>query len=485
MSEPTPAPLRPHPGLEIDGFTLGQERHRGGFATIWDVSHPRHKGPMVMKVPIILDGYDAPTIVGFEVEQMILPRLSGPHVPRLIAQGDFARLPYIVTEFIPGGSLLRSFERGARSLSTILEKSERMAEALADLHRQDVIHLDLKPANFLQRDSGEMVLIDYGLARHEELPDLLAEEFAIPMGSFPYIAPEQILRERADPRSDLFALGVMMYELATGVKPFGNPETLRAARRRLWQVPIPPRALRPDLPEWLQEIILRALETDPAQRYQSAAQLAFDLQNPRAVRLTGRAGLSARPGFFARLARQRKMAGVKSFGAPPRLAATRAAVPLLMVAVDLSPGQEALAEALRHFTGQMRSLFPDARVACVNVLKTARIGLESGADEAGNNLHVLRLVALKAWAEGLELPQERVTFTVLEAPDPAAALIEHAEKIGADHLVMGARGASGRRRFLGSVSAKVVAEAGCSVSVLRQGVRGAAGAESESGAPGL
>ena len=91
--------------MEIDGFTLGEKLHTGGFATIWAVTHPDQQLPMVMKVPTILDGYDGPTIVGFEVEQMIMPRLSGPHVPKVIAIGGFDVMPYIVTERIDGGSL--------------------------------------------------------------------------------------------------------------------------------------------------------------------------------------------------------------------------------------------------------------------------------------------------------------------------------------------------------------------------------------------
>ena len=83
------------------------------------------------------------------------------------------------------------------------------------------------------------------------------------MGTYPYIAPEQFLGSRDDPRSDIFALGAMIYQAATGKLPFGKPETLRGVRPRLWRDPIPPRALVPDLPEWLQEIILRALEVDP------------------------------------------------------------------------------------------------------------------------------------------------------------------------------------------------------------------------------
>ena len=103
--------VRPKDGLQIDGFTLGEKLHTGGFATIWAVTHPDHQLPMVMKVPTILDGYDGPTIVGFEVEQMIMPRLSGPHVPKVIATGGFDVMPYIVTELIDGGSFLPVFQK--------------------------------------------------------------------------------------------------------------------------------------------------------------------------------------------------------------------------------------------------------------------------------------------------------------------------------------------------------------------------------------
>ena len=96
-------------GLVIDGFTMGACLHKGGFATIWEVTHPDHAGKLAMKVPTILDGFDAPTIVGFEVEQMIVPRLTGPHVPKVVALGDFSSMPYIVTEWIGGGSLLEVF----------------------------------------------------------------------------------------------------------------------------------------------------------------------------------------------------------------------------------------------------------------------------------------------------------------------------------------------------------------------------------------
>jgi non-specific serine/threonine protein kinase/protein-serine/threonine kinase len=458
---------RPHEGLQIDGFTLGAKLHAGGFATIWDVTHPDHDLPLVMKVPTILDGYDAPTIVGFEVEQMIMPRLSGPHVPKVIATGGFDVMPYIVTEKIDGGSFLPIFLQAPLPLSDVIEIAARMVHAVADLHRQHVIHLDLKPENFLQRKSGEMVMVDFGLSRHDQLPDLLAEEFTIPMGTYPYIAPEQYLRCRDDPRSDLFALGAMLYALATGRNPWGTPETLRGVRKRLWRDPEPPRAIRPEVPEWLQEIILRALSVDPMRRYQTAAQMAFDLAHPQQVKLTARAHKLKRDGWLAVFDRWRAMRKIRRFTVPTSVAEHLASVPIIVVAVDLSPESERLSDSLRRAVMRMLLIEPHARVACVNVIKTARIGIDQGTDDHGNNLHVLRLVQLKAWADGIDLPDHRLTYTVLEGPDPGQAIIDYATANKVDHILMGARGHSTARRYLGSVSAQVVAEAPCSVTVIR------------------
>jgi nucleotide-binding universal stress UspA family protein len=459
--------LRPRPGLEIDGFTLGEKLHEGGFASIWAVTHALYRTALIMKVPTILDGDDGPTIVGFEIEQMIMPRLTGPHVPRILGQGDFAVMPYIVQERIPDRSLQARFDKGPWPLSDVVEVAARIAEALHALHLQHVTHLDLKPANILERPTGEMVLIDFGLARSDDLPDLLEEQFTIPMGTYPYIAPEQLLMQRDDLRSDIFSLGAIIYEMATGQAPFGMPQKLRAVRRRLWRDPVPPRALRPEIPEWLQEVILRTLEVDPARRYQTAAQLRFDLRHPAQVTLTARARKISADGWAKVFARWRKMRRVKTLSRPAGHGAQISGAPILLVAVDLSPEGEALAPPLLLWIGRMMTLQPDARVACVNIIKTARLGIDAGVDEAGENLHVVRLVGLKAWAAGLDLPETQLTCTVLEGSDPAQAIIDHAGQIGADHILMGARGHSTARRYLGSVSSKVVAEAAASVTVIR------------------
>ena len=278
-------------GQVIDGFRLEEMLHVGGMAHLWRVTRlgAADALPLIMKVPRIKGGEDPATIVSYEVEQMILPALSGLHVPKFIAKGDFTRQAYIVMERIPGDSLKPRLDQAPLALDEVIEIGVRVATALHDLHRQHLVHLDIKPSNIMFRPDGSAVLVDFGLSRHDHLPDLLDEEFTLPMGTGPYMSPEQVQFVRNDPRSDLFALGVMLYHLTTGERPFGQPTSVRGLRRRLYIDPVPPRVLRADCPPWLQEVILRCLEVDPGRRFQSAAQLALALQEPTQVPLTARA----------------------------------------------------------------------------------------------------------------------------------------------------------------------------------------------------
>ena len=466
-------------GSAIDGFVIGEKLHQGGMAEIWAVTHPDFSMPLVMKVPLILEGDDPTMIVGFEQEQMILPRLSGPHVPKCIALGDFSAQPYIVMEHIAGEPLLTRFREAPLPIAEICDTGARIATALASLHRQDVIHLDLKPSNIMFRPTltplgstgkatgGEAVFIDFGLSRHLKLPDLLAEEFRVPMGTAPYIAPEQVLKLREEPRSDLFALGVLLYTLATGVRPFGNPKhATKALMRRLYEVPAPPRALRKDIPGYLQEVILRCLDVKPDRRYPTAEQLAFDLRHPEQIVLTERA-TREKTHWMKNLIAGRMPAFEK---APlSRLEEYRhaATAPIIMVAVDLSSQGTPLAAPLRDIVRRLLSTAPEARLACVNVLKTAMIGLDTLTDADGSSLHVKYLVELKHWASEMKLPPERITFHVLESSDPADALNSFARNNHVDHIIIGARGSGGVRRYLGSVSTALVAQATCTVTVVR------------------
>lgn len=217
----------------IGGFRLEERLHRGGMATLWRVTRDDLAGPLIMKIPTLGGFENSTAIVGFEVEQMVLPTLAGPHVPRFYASGDFDTQPFIVMERIGGDSLRTRMDDAPLEPAEVAERGARLAQAVHALHLQGVIHHDIKPSNVMFRPDGEAVLIDYGLARHDGLPDLLAEEFRVPMGTGPYISPEQVLHIRNDPRSDLFAIGVLLYLLATGERPFGAPSGASGLRKRL------------------------------------------------------------------------------------------------------------------------------------------------------------------------------------------------------------------------------------------------------------
>lgn len=460
------AKARLESGQLIDGFRVGQLIHSGGMATLWEVSRHADDGPMLIKVPKLSEGEDPATIVSFEMEQMILPRLAGPHVPRFVAQGDFAVQPYLVMERVAGPSLLPMLEKLPLPCDAVARIGAGIADALDDLHRQHVIHLDIKPSNILHRPSGETVLIDFGLSRHDQLPDLMEEEFRLPYGTAPYMAPEQVMGVRRDPRSDLFALGVLMYFFATGERPFGDPPRLKGLKKRLWRDPVPPRKLRPDLPPWFQEIVLRCLEVNPAWRHPTAAQLAFDLRNPEQVTLTARAEKRRQDPWTAVLRRRFNDEAAEPLRREA-MASQLASAPIIAVAIDLSDSGADLAELLRTTVARVLETVPGARLACLNVLKESRLTLDRTIDEEGRNKHIQRLVELKHWAAPLNLAPERLTCHVLESPAPADAILDYLRANHVDHIVLGARAGSAMRTLLGSVSGAIATNAPCTVTVAR------------------
>lgn len=453
-------------GTVVDGFTLHQCVHQGGMATLWSATHPDIDGPILVKIPKISEGDDPAAVVSFEMEQMISPRLSGAHVPACYGAGDFTRQPYVAMERIPGDTLYKRLSDLPMGYEEATSICERVAIALEDLHRQHVIHHDIKPSSVMFRPSGDAVLIDFGLSHHAQLPDLLQAEFRLPYGTAPYMAPERLLGVRDDPRSDIFSLGAMLYFFTTGERPFGEGEMLRTIRRRLWRDPVPPRKLKADYPPWLQEIVLRCLEIEPAKRYPTAAQLAFDLSHQEQVTLTARAE-KLKQDSLCTVLRRRFNPPLTRLGEKSELARQLASAPIVMVALDVTQTSSELDEAIRISVQRILATVPGARLACVNVLKLARVTIDKTLDEHGNNKHIDRLVTLAHWAAPLKLDEQRLSTHVLEAFDPADAILEFAKANRVDHILIGARQHSLKRSLLGSVSAKIAAEATCSVTVIR------------------
>jgi serine/threonine protein kinase len=365
-----------------------------------------------------------------------------------------------VTDFVEGESLEQIIRRHRVAPSEVAALGAALADALYSLHRQDAVHLDVKPANVIVKSDGSVVLVDFGFAFHARYPDLLAEETRFSAGSAPYISPEQILGRRDDPRSDIFALGVVLYEMLTGRFPFGEPDT--DVRNRLWLEPMPPRNLAPDTPPWLQEVVLRCIEPDAEARYQSAAHVAFDLRHPTQMALTNRATKDGRAGVFGQL--KRFLRARSSYA--PRLrnrAAQPSRFPIVMVAVDTMHLDDPRQPAMQRVATQILSLSAEFRVICISVVSAAP------ADES--NVQLDHLIRLRHWAEPLRLPPQRLSLHVIVSPNAAEALLAFARQNNVDLIVLGAPGAHDSRTWWSSVASSVTANAHCSVHVVRVGTR--------------
>ncbi len=460
----------------MDGFEIMECVHAGGMAHIYHVRYAadaagvrRDPGfPMAMKIPRMTAGDGAENIISFEVECQIMPTLSGPHVPRFVATGDLTRMPYLVMEYVPGQTLAHWVEADAfTDFQTVAQIGAALAHALHSLHRQNVCHLDLKPANVLVKPDGAVVVLDFGLSCHAHYPDLLAEEMRKAVGSPVWIAPEQVVGVRGDLRSDIFAVGVMLYEWVTHELPFGSPQTAGGLRQRLWMDPQPPRQRRAEVPEWLQEIILRCLEPEAALRYPSASHLAFDLANPDQVTVTERGRRTRGTGFKTHFKRWIKAAGMH-YQPSPLPSQQMDEVPILMVALPHTDVSDATLYSLREATQRSLGIRPGARLACVTVISpSATSSTESHKSET--NVHRQHLSRMKQWAQPLDLRDHQMSCHVLEAGDVAEALLRYAE---GNHVTMILMGAATHglqmQRFVATVPIKVAMGAPCTVILVKQ-----------------
>jgi eukaryotic-like serine/threonine-protein kinase len=464
------------PGAVIDGFEIEECLHAGGMAHIYKVRYaPGADGtrreaefPMAMKIPRMTAGDGAENIVSFEIEQQIMPALTGPYVPRFVAAGDLSRTPYLVMEYVQGLTLDHWLERDEPLTPQEMARlGVAMAKAAHSLHRQNVCHLDLKPANVLIRPDGSALLLDFGLSCHAHYPDLLAEALRKAVGSPIWIAPEQVVGVRGDPRSDVFAIGVMLYQLATGETPFGEPATDAGMRQRLWMDPVPPRKRRPDLPEWLQEVILKCLEPVAAQRYPSAAHLAFDLTHPNDVRITDRGRRLEGTGFWVHFKRWLRAAGMQ-YQPSPLPSQQIEQVPIVMVAVPYKDVSDATLYSLREAVGRSLGIRPGARLACVTVISPSDTSA-TDAMQSETTVHRWHLTRLQQWAQPLDLMDHQTSFHVLEAGDVADAIVKYAEGNAVSMIIMGAATHGLQmQRFVATVPIKVAMDAPCTVILVKQ-----------------
>jgi len=460
------------PGEVLDGFVIIECIYSGGMAHIYTVRYATQRPDpgfaMVMKVPRMTAGDGAENIVSFEIECQIMQVLSGNQVPRFVAAGDLAKVPYLVMEYIEGHTLQHWLDMQARpDVQEITRLGLALAHATHALHRQNVVHLDLKPANVLFREDGTAVLLDFGLSCHAHYPDLMAEQLRRAVGSPAWISPEQVVGVRGDPRSDIFAIGVMLYQLCTGELPFGEPQTPGGLRQRLWMDPTPPRKLHPELPEWLQEVVLRCLEPEAARRYPSAAHLAFDLAYPNQVQITERGRNTQGTNFWTHFKRWIKAAGVH-YQPSPMASQQIEEVPIVMVALPYRDVTDATLYSLRQAVARSLGTRPGARLACVRVISPSSTNA-THHDSSETTVHRQHLSAMRQWAQPLNHPGNQTSFHVLEAGDVAHALLDYARGNNVTVIVMGAATHGLKTQlFVATVPVKVAMEAPCTLILVKQ-----------------
>ena len=273
------------PGTRLGPYEIVKPLGAGGMGEVYEARDTRLDRAVAIKVLPAALAQDASARARFDREARSIAALNHPNICALHDIGDADGHGFLVMERLEGETMQARLERGPLDLEQVVEYGIAIADALDAAHGRGLIHRDLKPANVFITTRGIVKILDFGLAKsiHESDADMTrAVEQALTvagttLGTVAYMSPEQLRAEPLDVRTDLFSLGLVLYEMATGQRAFPGSTSAVVAAGILNQLPPPPRTLRPDLPERLEEAILKTLEKDLAVRCQSAAELRADL----------------------------------------------------------------------------------------------------------------------------------------------------------------------------------------------------------------
>ena len=268
-----------HPGDLLNQYRIENLVARSGMASIYKATDMQTNQPVAIKIPHPEIEGDPALFERFQREAEIGQMLDHPGVMKVLAYNTRSQV-YMVLEWVEG-RLLRYIIHEQKKLpqERAIKLAVEILDALDYIHRNGVVHRDLKPENIMVNDEDHIKLIDFGIAGRAGARRLTFAKLSQVMGSPDYISPEQVKGKRGDARTDLYAMGVILYEMLTGDTPFSGPNPFAIMNDRVLNNPVPPRELNPDISPALQEVLYRALEREPSNRYSTANEFAWDLEH--------------------------------------------------------------------------------------------------------------------------------------------------------------------------------------------------------------
>ncbi len=265
-------------GTQIDSYRVDAPVARSGMASIFRATDTRDNRVVALKIPHPDMEADPILFDRFQREAGIGEKLNHPGVMRVFGGEKHSRV-YMVMEWCDGRLLRVILSDGRIGQDHAIRIAIEILQALEYIHENGVVHRDLKPENIMVDEQDRIKLIDFGIAGDSAARRLTYANFTATLGTADYISPEQIKGKRGDGRSDIYAVGVILYEMLTGKLPFTGSSPMEAMNDRLLNHPMPPSVADPAIAPQLQEVIYRALERDPKNRYAKASDFAHDLQH--------------------------------------------------------------------------------------------------------------------------------------------------------------------------------------------------------------
>ena len=270
-------------GETLDHYRLDAEVARSGMSTLFRATDLRNGRQVAVKVPHPEMEADPVLLERFRREEEIGQEIDHPGIVKTY-DGEERSRRYMVIEWVEG-RLLRSILNEERKLPVerAVELTLAICDALDTMHKHGVVHRDLKPENIMVDAEDRIKIIDFGIALKEDARRITHATVTPALGTPDYISPEQVKGQRGDQRSDVYALGAMLYEMLTGQPPFVGSNPLAVMNERLLIDPKPARELNPEISPELEEVLFRALERDPRHRYSTAAEMAWELEHQELV----------------------------------------------------------------------------------------------------------------------------------------------------------------------------------------------------------